>query len=97
MLSAYEEGQVFVLSTKSSQSNDGAVTKVSNISISDYKGWPFPLREGPNKNGYEFGDSCDASECNDCPALGHCRWSWPKGGTWESPYARCRCDYQCTH
>ena len=66
---------------------------ISNIKIkSGISGGDVP----PVKPGnWEFGDNCAAaSNCTGGCALSHCKWSWPKGSSWDDPQAACRCDNQ---
>ena len=58
----------------------------SNIKIVQGSGPPPP----PPGN-WEFGDACASKSDDFCDGSCDCRWSWPKGSSWNDPNAACRC------
>ena len=46
---------------------------------------------GPSPGDYEFGDACGSKSDDYCDGSCDCRWSWPKGASWNDPNAACRC------
>ena len=75
---------------------DFPAQKISNIKLTQ-KPIPPPPPCPPPRPHYEYGLACgskDDGQCafTNCPSVDHCRWSWPKGSSWDDPDADCRCD-----
>ena len=59
----------------------------SNLTFTTGHDGPHP----PHPGNWVYGDACASKSDDFCDGSCDCRWSWPKGSSWDDPQAACRC------